>query len=133
MRIWLDRIGVKRRDRPEGWNRPVKRRLKCLLEKHIYGVDSRETYSLDDTWRMWLYEHLKMYLKKADPVVDLSDNLFTFNDEQYTQKELIEMMLSRLEFYLNPKYHYNEYDRHDYEYVNEIEQIWAVVCSSMWW
>ena len=110
MRIWLDRIGVKRKYRPEGWNRPLKRTLKCLFEKNIYGVDSRETYDLDNTWRMWLYEHLKMFRRKAEPVIDMTEKQYDFNGKKYNQLELIDMMLERLKFALDPKSGYDDYN-----------------------
>lgn len=133
MRIWLDKIGVGKKYRPEGWHRPLKRELKCRIEKKIFGVDSRETYDLRDTWYMWLYEHLKMYLKKASTIVDLEYHEIEWNGHQWTQKALIEEMLRRLEYALNPKSGYNEYDETQWNYVHQIEEIWAVVFPYLWW
>ena len=133
MRIWLDRIGVKRRNRPEGWAKPLGRHVKCWFERKIYGVDSRETYDLDFTWRMWLYEHLKMFLKKAESVVDLDEELLNYDGKMHSMKELIEMMLERLEFSLDPKKDYDDYDAKQFAYVHEVEKIWAVIAPAMWW
>ena len=132
MRIWLDRIGVKKKNRPEGWNRPLRRTVKCLIQKHIYGVDPRETYDLGMTWRMWMYEHLKMFRREAKDVVDLEFHKFEFNGKMYTLLELIDMMIERLEFALT---HEDEYfiDMHDTKYVREAEQIWSIVAPVMWW
>ena len=133
MRIWLNKIHVPKKHRPEGWTKPLGRHLKCRLTKAIYGVDPRETYNLDETWRMWMYEHLKMYLKKADPVIDLTEKCFEWNGEKYSQRELIQMMIDRLEYALNPKLGYNDYDSKDWSYVHQAEEIWAVLCPAMWW
>ena len=133
MRIWLNQIHVPKKYRPEGWKKPLKRHLKCKLAKAVYGVDPRETYDLDETWRMWMYEHLKMYLKKANPVVDLTEHHFEWKGEQYSQLDMIHMMLDRLEFALNPKSGYDDFNEKDYNYIHEAEKIWAIICPAMWW
>lgn len=133
MRIWLDKINVPKKNRPEGWRRPFSRHVKCKLTKLVYGVDPRDTYDLDFAWRLWLYEHLKMYLKEASPVIDLTEKRFEWEGKKYSQEELIGMMLERLEFALNPRNRYDDLDAKEYEYVHQIEQIWAVVCPAMWW
>ena len=133
MRIWLRRIGVKRSDRPEGWNKPVKRAVKCWFAKRVYGVDPRETYDLESTWRMWMYEHLKMYLKQASPKVDLTFHKIQWNGDEWALEDLIHMMMDRLEYALNPKLGYNDYDEADFKYVHEAEDIWKTICPYMWW
>lgn len=128
MRKYLDQIGIKRKDRPEGWNKPLKRAIKCWFERRIYGFDSRETYSLDFSWRMWLYEHLKMFRKCAGPVIDMTEKKITYNGELYSQLELIDMLIDKLEHWLK-----DDTDGFSEPYVPEIEQIWAAVCPYMWW
>ena len=133
MRIWLDKIGLKKKDRPEGWNKPFSRRVKCKVRKWIYGVDPRETYALDFAWHMWLYEHLKMFLEQADPVVVLDEKNIEWDSGTWSIRDLILMMLQRLEFVLNPESGYNDFDEKDVKYARQIEEIWAAVCPYMWW
>ena len=133
MRVWLTKIGVKRRDRPEGWVKPFGRHIKCKVKNKIYGVDPRDTYDLYYTWQLWLYEHLKMFRIEAMPVVDLEWERIEYNGKKYTQLEMIDMMLTRLEFALNPKKKYDDLDQTQWEYVHEVEKIWAAVAPAMWW
>lgn len=133
MRIWLNKIHVPKGHRPEGWKKPLSRHIKCKMTKMIYGVDPRETYDLDYTWRLWLYEHLKMFKKQASPVIDMTDRRFDWDGENWSQEELIDMMIDRLEFALDPKSGYDDMDDKDWHYVHQIEEIWAVVCPAMWW
>ena len=133
MRLYLDKIGLKRKDRPEGWIRPLKRTVKCLATKFLYNVDPRETYDLDATWRMWLYEHLIMFKKEADQVIDMTEKKWEYDGKMYSQIELIEMMIERLEFALSPSKDYNDFDEEQYKYVSETEKIWALICPAMWW
>ena len=95
---------------------------------------------------MWLYERLKMYVEIGGQIVDLNYHKFTFKEKEYTQLELINMMLERLEYYFkedaidNKKDEYRkqgmnivEADNKAYEPVIEIGEIWAILLPSMWW
>lgn len=127
MRKYLDDIGVK--DRPDTWNEDDKRQEKWEKERETYGFDERETWDLDLTFHLWLYERLKMYVDVS--FVNLEYHKFKYNGEEYTKKQLIDMMLERLEFSF--KEGYNDLDEKQYAYVSEIEKIWAVVFPAMWW
>lgn len=101
-------------------------------ERQIYGFDNRETWSLDFTFYLWLYERLMMYKEIGGQVINLSyHRFFKYKNKEYTQLELIDEMLTRLRFCFSEEY--NEWDEDHYEYVHEIEAIWAVVLPAMWW
>ena len=72
MHKYLNKLGM--RDDfvcvPGTTNREQSKRFRKEREK--YGFDSRETWSLKMTSALWLYERLKMYLKQAGKIVDLS-------------------------------------------------------------
>lgn len=115
-------------------------------QRKIYGFDERETWDLDGTFYMWLYERLKMYVEIGGQIVDLNYHKFTFKGKEYTQLELINMMLERLEYYFkedaidNKMDEYRkqgmdivEADKKAYEPVMEIGEIWAIILPSMWW
>ena len=84
---------------------------------------------MDYSWHLWLYERLKMYIECA--CVNLDFHKFKYKGEEYSQEQLINMMLERLEFSFSPKY--NDFDNEQYNYVHEIEEIWAKVVGAMWW
>ena len=101
-------------------------------EREIYGFDSRETWSLDYVFYMWLYERLKMFVEIGGQVVDLNYHKFDFKGKEYTQLELINMMIERLEFYFK-KGDLFVSSEEEYEPIKEIGEIWALVLPAMWW
>lgn len=126
MRKYLDDLGVT--DRPDTWNPDDKRQGKWQEERETYGFDERETWDLDYSFHLWLYERLKMFVKAP---INFEFHHFEYKGKTYTQKELIEMMLERLEFSF--KEDYNRLNETQAAYVSEIEEIWAIVINAMWW
>lgn len=115
-------------------------------EREIYGFDSRETWNLDCVFYMWLYERLKMFVEIGGQVVDLNYNKFDFKGKEYTQLELINMMIEKLEYYFNEDARDSKIDEYRkqgmsiveadnkaYEPIKEIGEIWALVVPAMWW
>lgn len=101
-------------------------------EREIYGFDSRETWSLDYVFYMWLYERLKMYIEYAGEIVNLNFHKFDFKGKEYTQLELINMMIERLESYFKKEDLFVSSEE-EYEPIKEIGEIWALVLPAMWW
>ena len=101
-------------------------------EREIYGFDSRETWSLDHVFYMWLYERLKMYKEYAGEIVDLNFHKFVYKEKEYTQLELINMMIERLESYFKKEDLFVSSEE-EYEPIKEIGEIWALVLPAMWW
>lgn len=126
-RKFLDDIGVT--DTPDTWNRDDNRQKKWEEERGIYGFDERETWAMELSFHLWLYERLKRYVEIAR--IDLDYHRFEYQGTIYTQRQMIDMMIKRLEFSFKPEY--NDCDEKQYQYVSEIEQIWAIVLPSMWW
>lgn len=129
MRKYLDDIGVTQR--PDTWNKDDKRQKEWEEQRRVYGFDERETWNLDLSFYLWLYERLKLYIEVCSKVVSLDYHKFEYNGKEYTQRQMIDMMIERLEFSFR-----SDYDCHDkkqYDYVSEIEKIWAVVIPAMWW
>lgn len=115
-------------------------------EREIYGFDNRETWSLDTVFYMWLYERLKMFVEIGGQVVDLNFHKFDFKGKEYTQLELINMMIERLEYFFNEDARDSKIDEYRkqgmgifeadnkaYEPIKEIGEIWALVLPAMWW
>jgi len=100
-------------------------------ERQIYGFDNRETWSLDFTFYLWLYERLMMYKEIGGQTVDLTYHRLEYKNKEYTQLELIDEMLTRLRFCFSEEY--DEWNEEHYKYVHEIEAIWAIVLPAMWW
>lgn len=85
-----------------------------------YGFDDRSTWSLDTTMLQLLYERTKMFLEVN--IIDTEYHHFEYNGEDYTQEQLIQMMLKNIE---------------DHSKNEEVElvawDIWAIIHRAMWW
>lgn len=111
-----------------------------------YGFTSNETWDLDNTFYKWIYERVKRFVEVGGKTVDLNYRKFTFKGKEYTQLELINAMLERLEYYFEEDAIDNKVDEYRkqgmdildadnkaYEPVIEIGEIWAMLLPCMWW
>lgn len=125
---YLDKLGV---EYPHQWCPGDEREKKWKKERKKYGFDSRETWSLDGTFFMWLYEHLEMFMKCADGVVDLNFHVIKIGDEEKTQREWILECISVLKKSLqNDDFVYRERRVKD---TDRVMQIWSAIYNYMWW
>lgn len=127
-RKYLDDLRIK--DRHDLWNLNDNRQSIWQRQRREYGFDERETWSLNSTFYLWLYERLKMYLDCASKVVNLDFHEFIYKGEKYTQKQLIDMMIERLENYFASKYGTKGEES---SRLDEVAEIWALVLPAMWW
>lgn len=122
-RKYLDDIGVT--NMPDSWGKSKDERQSAWKEdRKLYGFDERETWSLDFTFFLWLYEHLKMYLERA--MIKMDVPRIEYEGKEYTQGQMIERLLSLLEGYFQ-----NNNDWTDS--THEIGKIWAKILPLMWW
>ena len=126
-RKFLDDIGCIYRPTDLIGDRIERKRWK--MQRKEYGFDEREVYNLDYTWHLWLYEHLNMYLQVTNGVPAVNE--FKYKENIYTQEEMIQMILDRLSLELGLDTTWNDSEE-SVAYVKEIEDLWAVVCSSLW-
>lgn len=126
-RKYLDDIGVTYR--PDTWNEDDQRQSRWAQERETYGFDERETWSLNYSFRLWLYERLKRFVDVC--CFNLEYHKFEYQGKEYSQRQMIDMMLERLEFSFKPEH--NDLDDEQFRYVNEIGKIWATVLPAMWW
>lgn len=56
----------------ESLEKKDKRHKVWAMERDFYGFDATETWSLDDTFLMMIYERLKLFLQQTSGIVDLS-------------------------------------------------------------
>ena len=107
-----------------------KRHKKWFQERRLYGFDSRETYSLNYTFYVWLYEHLMMYKEKAIEVIDLEYHTIVFNGENLTQLECIDKMLEGCRLYIKDC---ESTDKEVQRKIKEVVEIWSIILPYMWW
>lgn len=128
IRKYLDDIGVK--DRWDLWPKADDpRHAEWEEQRNTYGFDERETWSLDHAFYFWLYERLMMF--KEVSIVNLEFHKFEYGGETLTQEQMIDGILERLRFSFSEEY--NSFDEKQFDYVHEIEKMWAVVLPAMWW
>lgn len=110
-----------------------KRKKEWAREQEIYGFDERETWSLDRHFIEWLYSHLKMYLERANDVIDLEFYKFKFENKEYTQKEAILFIIDACENFLLIKSEYNEEYTDVLKDVQRAIKLFADIFPAMWW
>lgn len=66
--------------------------LKQRRREKKLSINPRDCWSLDDTFYLWLYEHLCLLLD--DTNADLTWHKFKHNDKEYTEEEYIEYLKS---------------------------------------
>ncbi len=100
-------------------------------ERKIYGFDSRETWNLDSMFAEWLYTRCKMYLEQASGKINLEYHKFQYDGKEYTQRQMIDMIIENCEFFI--KNRYGEEEAKAYEKMKEAAKMWAEVFPAMWW
>lgn len=107
------------------------RALGWANQREVYGFDDSETWNLNTMFYAWLYERLRMYVDVGGQVINLEFHRFNYKGAEYTQLELIQAILKRIEFYFSDEY--DDFDEWDNDYVDEIGEIWALILPAMWW
>lgn len=101
-------------------------------ERKKYGFDTRDTWNLDYTFLLWLYEHLKLFLKCTDGFVDLTYHQIKIDDCMKNLREWILECIAMLEEVL-PVYDKSPKDEEIYKKTDRVMQIWSKIYPHMWW
>ena len=87
--------------------RKIKDWLRCRKYQRIEmrdGFNPAETWDLEQSFYQWLYEGLRSYMDYASDVIDLDSDKecysLKYKDKWYTQRQLTELLLEKLEFVL---------------------------------
>lgn len=93
---------------------------------------SKDCWDMDYAFYNWMLEHLKVYLKDASPVVDLTYNKEEYNGVEYTQEEAVKRMIKLCENLTNDRtsYIFSEDCQRDAE---ELIDLWKIWHRAMWW
>ena len=133
-RKYLDDIGITK-GREHWWfdddQYPDDRVAKWAKEREIYGFDDRETWDLQTTFYLWLYERLMKYKESTSGIIDLNFHTFEYRGKKLTQENLIDLLIGLLKFFFSNSY--NEFDPVHNEKKLAIGEIWALILPSMWW
>lgn len=102
-------------------------------QRRQYGFDERETWNLNTTFIEWIYTRFMMY--KEICIVDTSFHKIPYKDQEITQKEAIDKVLSLAkEILQNGDSVWNEnIDKMIFENSREICEILKELLPYMWW
>lgn len=111
-------------------------------QRDIYGFDERETWNLNETFLEFLYERVKMYVDIGGEMVNLNFHKFKFRGKEYTQLELLNIMLDDLKYLITTdEDEYFGVNTKKYKQIlreipyrrNRVMDIWKLVFPAMWW
>lgn len=108
----------------------LKNSIKYWFQRRKYSFDERDTWAMDSAFFCWLYERLKMYLKCSSEIIDLEFDKFEYNGVEYTQLQLITILLEKLE---EAFWEEDIGCNISIDLEREICEIWKILCPSMWW
>lgn len=126
---YLEDLGLKKEDYGINWLSKEDDRLEDFNdEKEMYGFCSAETWNMGRIFCEWLYSHCKMYLEKAEGVVDMEFHCIEIDEEEVTQLQCIQKILKLTGEALTES---------DGKVVTmklrEAILIWAEIFPVMWW
>ena len=107
-----------------------KRFKKFYKEKKRYGFTSYDTWDLSHNFAEYMYSHLSMYLKEAT-IINLDYYKFEYKGREYTQKEVIKLIMKDCAYFL--KHQYDEKEIVAYKAMTEAYELWTLVYGYMWW
>lgn len=108
-----------------------KRQKKWKKQRKKYGFDERETWGLNDLFIGWLYSHLKMYEECASKIINLDFHKITYDGVEYTQKEVLDVILESCEEYLLVRNDWNK-EKKARENLTKALHLWAEVFPAFW-
>lgn len=98
---------------------------KAIYKRNLH----RDCWNLDAVFIKWLNEHLKTYLHDANKVINLEYHTFQYHDKEYTQKELIEILIVLTDELMTE----DAWDDVYIENLKEMTTIWGIILPAMWW
>ena len=73
--------------------RKIKRKINYWFQRRIRGWSDDECWDLRYSFIKWFNEHLKVYKRDANKIVDLEYHKYIYKGKQYTQLELINILI----------------------------------------
>lgn len=132
-RKYLKDLGLDKRDYnyiSRRWFKD-KRIFRWIREKFIYGFASYETWSLDYTYYLWVYERLSMFWDKSKDIVSWEETKFEFEGRTISMAEAIPMMIEGFgagckDYLINP-------NDEEFEKLRIANSLWAITVNWLWW
>ena len=93
----------------------------------------KETYVLDYSLIKWLNEHLKVYLKETEGIIDLTFNKFVYKKQEYTQLEIVNRLVEITDCLLDEDVYYCSTNKQTERLVKEMYDLLKLVHFCLWW
>lgn len=133
-RYYIDKLGIKYEDTPQGWNKGDSREEFWAEERSEYGFDERETWSLYYTVNLMLYERLCRYKDIAINCINLEYHKFTYKGVELTQLECLNRMIEGLKLDLTlDDYDEKRKDPKIKELIDDVYPIYGLCKNALWW
>ena len=94
-------------------------------------MDPRDTFSLDHTLALWLYERLRYLQEEASQVVDYTFYTFEIGGEQLTEMQCMERMIEDCRILIVSDY-YEEEDK-IVAAKDDLFKVLSKVYFALWW
>lgn len=98
-----------------------------------------ECWNLNYELVKWINEHFKVYLEDSSKIVDLQFYKFKYKNKEYTQQEIIKMIIEITDELLTSDYEgYDKqemlrYSKKQMSLVNKMYDLLKLVHWNMWW
>lgn len=103
--------------------------MKIITKKKL----KQETYSLDYSLIEWLNEHLKIYLKETEGIIDLTFHKFTYKKQEYTQIEIVNRLIEITDYLLDDDNYFWGNDKEKERLVKEMYDLLKLVHFYLCW
>lgn len=116
-----------------------KERKRRIKEKKKYGYALAETYSLEFTSAIWLYEHIKMLLEEGGKIIDLECEHAWSDYENKIFNELgiaptnDKEALEQICVYFESAMELDGLEEGYYEYLRKGFLLWTAIMPRAWW
>lgn len=132
MRKYIDELGIKFEDTPQGWCENDVREEVWSKQRNIYGFDAKETWALDYTLKILIYERLCMYNELN--IVDTSYYKFKYKESELTFQECIDSMIEGLKLDLTLEEFDKQRQNEDVKSkIDDVFNILALCINYLWW
>lgn len=98
-------------------------------EKDYAPFDERDTFNMDMTLIVWLYERLRYFQDEASKMIDLTYYKFSIDGEKLTQRECIDRMVTDCKTILLD----DDVTEKTWRTTEDLFKILSKVYWTMWW
>ena len=96
-------------------------------------MDVRDTWNMDSTLILWLYERLRFFQEEASQIIDLDfeGHKFVIDGKELTQRQCIDRMVEDCKILILSD-DFEEYDKM-VAAKDDLFKVWGAVHFAMWW